>query len=32
MRARAVEVWAKELSAEEVLPRWESLLERVGAR
>jgi glycosyltransferase involved in cell wall biosynthesis len=31
MRARAVEVWAKQLSADEVLPRWETLLEQVVA-
>jgi hypothetical protein len=29
MRVRAREVWAKEFSAEETLPRWDGLLERV---
>jgi glycosyltransferase involved in cell wall biosynthesis len=29
MRTRALEVWTKEMSADEILPRWESLLERV---
>jgi glycosyltransferase involved in cell wall biosynthesis len=29
MRVRAREVWAKEFSAEETLPRWDWLLERV---
>ena len=29
MRVRAREMWAKEFSAEETLPRWDALLERV---
>jgi len=31
MTVRAAEVWAKKLSADEVLPHWEALLERLGA-
>jgi hypothetical protein len=30
MRVRAGEVWAKELAAEELLPRWTELLERLA--
>jgi glycosyltransferase involved in cell wall biosynthesis len=31
MRVRAREVWAKEFSADEILPRWDELLERVSS-